>query len=83
MFNARAATSAIGRMAASSFRASTVVARWSRSSPFHASATARDDLPEWSHLRMPALSPTMEIGNLGEWKVEEGEVSSRRNQTRV
>ena len=27
---------------------------------------------------MPALSPTMEIGNLGDWKVEEGEVGHNR-----
>ena len=31
------------------------------------------DLPEWKALRMPSLSPTMEMGNIGEWKMKEGD----------
>ena len=31
------------------------------------------DLPDWKALRMPSLSPTMEIGNITEWKMKEGD----------
>jgi hypothetical protein len=37
------------------------------------SSSAAHDLPAHQVLEMPALSPTMEQGNLVEWKVKEGD----------
>ena len=40
---------------------------------FFSAGALPDDLPDWRPLKMPSLSPTMEIGGVAQWDLGEGD----------